>query len=222
MKIRGGLTVEMLRDFAFFDNQSYSLKHLRTFTKDEPLRPHVSLGQTIMDFIASLMIEKKPPKQRKGKEIDIKKDIINLGMIDFVKNDEDEEMKNEEEKKLYTEIIIIFQGKIDYDFAHAACFVRQDNNNLKQLLLLDCKNSAPIYYPKLTEVQKLNEFESVEVKRDIQGEHYYQWNIFCIKKRFKEDENERKLLHNRMLQVPTGEESYSKARMAVGLTLMIE
>jgi len=35
--------------------------------------------------------------------------------------------------------------------------------------------------------------------------------------KFIEDENERKLLHNRMLQVLTGQESYSKARKAVGL-----
>jgi hypothetical protein len=44
VKSRGGLTIGMFEDFAFYDGYSYSLKHLKTFRKEDPLKPGVSIG----------------------------------------------------------------------------------------------------------------------------------------------------------------------------------
>jgi hypothetical protein len=39
------------------------------------------------------------------------------------------------------QLVIVYHGSADYNFAHAACFVRSHNyRKQKQMLLLDCKN----------------------------------------------------------------------------------
>ena len=43
------------------------------------------------------------------------------------------------ELEMYDEIIVVFQGQVNHNYSHAACFVRSgDFKGVKQLTLLDC------------------------------------------------------------------------------------
>ena len=108
------------------------------------------------------MLEKDPQQKKDSKKKLFeennpqKEEQQDVEMMDLEELKRDtEELKNEEEKKAYTEIIMVQQGKIDVNFAHSACFIRKDDCTMKQLLLLDCKNSEPLYYPTVTELQGL-------------------------------------------------------------------
>ena len=106
----------------------------------------------------------------------------------------------------HQEIIIVFRGQKVVDFAHAACFVRNDFGKTRQLLLLDCKNKQPLAYPKMLPDQLLYG-ESVKAKEDLQA-GYYEWDLYFIEKREVEDYEERMKIYNRMMYVLTGEKKY--------------
>jgi len=45
------------------------------------------------------------------------------------------------DKETHKQLVIVYHGSKEVNFAHAACFVRTHNYfNNKQMLLLDCKN----------------------------------------------------------------------------------
>ena len=45
------------------------------------------------------------------------------------------------DKETHKQLVIVYHGNKEVNFAHAACFVRTHNYfNNKQMLLLDCKN----------------------------------------------------------------------------------
>ncbi len=108
----------MLEDFAIFDDFAYSLELIKTFKRGDPLGNANSLGRLIMNYVDDQMLNR-----RKIPDMELKQQLI-----------------------------VVSHGKIDHCFAHASCFVRYDYHNMKkritpQLLLLDCKNSIPLYYP---------------------------------------------------------------------------
>ena len=90
----------------------------------------------------------------------------------------------------YKQLVIVFHGNNEVDFAHAACFVRTHNYfKNRQMLLLDCKNKTPIVCRKRGADQM--EFqESLIVKEDIEAS-YFKWEIFAIERRVVLDEIER-------------------------------
>ena len=45
----------------------------------------------------------------------------------------------------------MLKGKVKTYFQHALCFIRKDFGRRKQLLMMDCKNSKPMVYPKIYE-----------------------------------------------------------------------
>ena len=54
------------------------------------------------------------------------------------------------DEETHNQLVVVFHGNNEVNFAHAACFVRTHNyhNKVKQMLLLDCKNKTPIVCPK--------------------------------------------------------------------------
>jgi hypothetical protein len=45
------------------------------------------------------------------------------------------------DKETHKQLVVVFHGNNEVNFAHAACFVRTHNYfKNKQMLLLDCKN----------------------------------------------------------------------------------
>jgi hypothetical protein len=95
--------------------------------------------------------------------------MIIMGKIDYLMRKTD----------THSAIILVSYGRVNEDFAHAACFIRKDFRGSKQLLLLDCKNEKPLVYPKLLQDQ-LKYDDSVNVKKDIEGESYHRWELYCI------------------------------------------
>ena len=122
------------------------------------------------------------------------------------------------DEETYKDLVIVFHGNNEVNFAHAACFVRtNDYKNSKQMLLLDCKNKTPIVCPKRGGDQMDFE-ESLKIKEDIEAS-YYKWEIYAIERRGVLDEIERLKIHNRMMYVLTGDEQYKKVSQAVGATM---
>jgi len=73
----------------------------------------------------------------------------------------------QEEK--FEELILIYHGSDGINFSHASCFVRTKNfKNNKQLLLLDCKNNAPIICPRKV-TDQFTDWCSLDVFDDIEG-----------------------------------------------------
>lgn len=88
-------------------------------------------------------------------------------------------LDDDDELYVHRALILIFHGSADEEYAHAACFVRKDYRNSKQILLLDCKNSTPIVYPKKYPLQ-VAYGDSVKYKEDIEGGVYHRWDIYAI------------------------------------------
>jgi hypothetical protein len=118
--------------------------------------------------------------------------------------------------ELHKVLILVFHGTFEVDFAHAACFIRKD----KQLLLLDCKNQGLLVYPRRYPSQ--HNYETVNAREDIEGEHYHQWDLYYIEKRVVDDDQERQLLHNRMMKMLTGDSKYGLASMSLNMSKINE
>ena len=119
------------------------------------------------------------------------------------------------DKETYKQLVVVFHGNNEVNFAHAACFVRtNDYKNSKQMLLLDCKNKTPIVCPKRG-ADQMDFEESLKIKEDIEAS-YYKWEIYAIERRVVNDAIERLKIHNRMMYVLTGDEQYQKVSQAVG------
>ncbi len=119
------------------------------------------------------------------------------------------------DEETHKQLVVVFHGNNEVDFAHAACFVRTHNYfKNRQMLLLDCKNKTPIVCPKRGADQM--EFqESLIVKEDIEAS-YFKWEIFAIERRVVVDEIERLKIHNRMMYVLTGDRQYLKESQSIG------
>jgi hypothetical protein len=116
------------------------------------------------------------------------------------------------------QLVIVYHGSADYNFAHAACFVRSHNyRKQKQMLLLDCKNKSPIVCPRLGQDQMWFS-ESLKINEDIVA-GYHMWEIYALERREVVDEMERVRITNRMMYVLTGDQQYqAESLVAGGLT----
>jgi hypothetical protein len=119
------------------------------------------------------------------------------------------------DEETHKQLVVVFHGNNEVDFAHAACFVRTHNYfKNRQMLLLDCKNKTPIVCPKRGADQM--EFqESLIIKEDIEAS-YFKWEIYAIERREVVDEIERLKIHNRMMYVLTGDRQYLKESQSIG------
>ena len=113
--------MDCFTDFAIFGDQSVSVELLRSFRIDDE------------DWIEQLKELKMAPGQF---IIDFAKTFL------FPSADRDE-------SECLKELIIVFRGNFIENYSHAACFVRKDYCNTKQVVLLDCKNSVPLVHPKV-------------------------------------------------------------------------
>jgi len=189
LKSRGGVAIQAHTDFAVHGNETFSFKRIAQFS----LRHINSVNAWNREHGHST----KSP----GRVIsDFVKDLILV-------------------KETHKQLVIVFHGNVDFNFAHAACFVRTHNyRSMKQMLLLDCKNKTPIVCPRLGADQM--EFgESLKIKEDIEAS-YYKWEIYALEKRNVKDETERRRLHNRMMYVLSGDEKYQKDSRAIGLAIV--
>ncbi len=112
LKARGGAPIDCMKDFAIFGDFSLSLKLIKTFHIDG------------IQFQEEMLRKKLTP----GKMI---LRYIAKRMLPGPTDDPSE---------FYNELIIVFRGNYQHSYAHAACFVRKDFQNTKQLIFLDCKN----------------------------------------------------------------------------------
>ena len=111
LKARGGVAIQALTDFAIKGATAYSFTRLTGFSLQNILKKNQDCKR--------LGIEPKSP----GRLI-----------YDYVK-------KLILDEETHHQLVIVFHGSADYNFAHAACFVRSHNyRKQKQMLLLDCKN----------------------------------------------------------------------------------
>ena len=189
LKSRGGVAIQALTNFAIHGNETFSFKRIAQFS----LR-HIN-------GVNAWRRERGLSTKSPGRVIaDFAKDLILV-------------------KETHKQLVLVFHGNVDFDFAHAACFVRTHNyRNMKQMLLLDCKNKTPIVCPRLGADQMEFE-ESLKIKEDVEAS-YYKWEIYALEKRMVKDETERRRLHNRMMYVLSGEEKYQNDSRAIGLAIV--
>jgi hypothetical protein len=185
LKSRGGVAIQALTDFAIHDGRTYSFKRIAQFSRTRINRVNA--------FRKDLGLTTNSP----GKVV-----------ADYVK-------KLILDEETHKQLVVVFHGNVDFNFAHAACFVRTLNyRSMKQMLLLDCKNKTPIVCPRLGADQMQFE-ESLKIKEDIEAS-YYKWEIFALERREVEDDIERRKIHNRMMYVLTGDRQYQKESQAIG------
>ena len=116
----------------------------------------------------------------------------------------------------HTKLLVVLKGSKYVHFQHAICFIRKDFKKLKQLLMMDCKNSGPCVYPTIHSDQVwYKEEDKVDARMDLYDDVYYAADIYTLSERPVEGE-EKRILENRMNCVLTGEEKYWKDSNAIG------
>ena len=90
------------------------------------------------------------------------------------------------------------------------------------MVLLDSKNSAPLYHP-LPPSSGHKNFYPIEVLKDIQDERrtYFKWQVLEVTSS-KVEICKAMVLQNRMMHMLTGEEKYLKENKMVGNKLLTE
>ena len=85
------------------------------------------------------------------------------------------------------------------------------------MLMLDCKNPGPCYYPRrYSEQVHFQHSDKVKPKEDLMdNDVYHAADIYTLSKRHVEG-TEKRRLENRMMWVLTGEEQYLKNSEAIG------
>ena len=123
-------------------------------------------------------------------------------------------------QELHTRLLVILKGNRKVQFQHALCFIRKDfvNNrrSCKQMLMLDCKNTGPCFYPRMyAEQLHFKHDERVNAKKDLEDGVYHSADIYTLSARPVTGEEKRKL-ENRMRWVLTGGEEHWKDSNANG------
>ena len=122
----------------------------------------------------------------------------------------------------HTKLLVVLKGSKYVNFQHAICFIRKDFNKLKQLLMMDCKNSGPCVYHTFHKDQLgYTEEDKVDAKKDLYDNVYYAADIYTLRERPVEGE-EKRILENRMNWVLTGEEKYWQDSKAIGREICVE
>ena len=118
-KMKGGLPMECMRDFAVDDDFVYSFDILQSFDYFPMMESNSEVkdycpGKEVLFFIKSLMLPQKEFTQY-----------------------------------AHTKLLVVLKGKASKYFQHALCFIRKDFGHRKQLLMMDCKNVKPCVYPQI-------------------------------------------------------------------------
>jgi len=184
---RQGMPIKIFKDFLIFENMSYSLEFMKTFSKElaRAKGDGIPACDSVMEFVKNKMLPS----------------TTSVAV----------------EEILEKVLIMVMYGSDEVAFKHAACFVRKDYKNTKQLLLLDCKNQKPIVFPKRYADQYQYCDESLNAFDDIEGKGvYYRWDIYCIRRRQVESKLEEHYLFNKMMKMLTGDEKYGKDFKRIG------
>jgi hypothetical protein len=88
-------------------------------------------------------------------------------------------------KDNHDKILVILKGQRNVEFQHALCFIRKDfvttKRSNKQMLMLDCKNTGPCYYPRIYPDQlEFGPGDRVEAKKDLWDGVYYAADIYAL------------------------------------------
>ena len=85
------------------------------------------------------------------------------------------------------------------------------------MLMLDCKNAGPCFYPRMYSVQvHFQSTDKVNPKEDLMDNNvYHAADIYTLSKRHVEG-TEKRRLENRMMWILTGEEQYWQDSKAIG------
>ena len=85
------------------------------------------------------------------------------------------------------------------------------------MLMLDCKNPGPCFYPRMySEQVQFEAGDKVKAKDDLMYKDvYHAADIYTLSKRHVEG-TEKRRLENRMMWILTGEEQYLKDSEAIG------
>ena len=129
-------------------------------------------------------------------------------------------------QELHTRLLVILKGNRRVEFQHALCFIRKDfvNNrrSCKQMLMLDCKNTGPCFYPRMyAEQLHFKHDDRVNAKKDLEDGVYHSADIYTLSARSVEG-REKRVLENRMKWVLTGEDKYWKDSEAIGNEAAVE
>ena len=124
------------------------------------------------------------------------------------------------EQQNHDKILVILKGKRNVVFQHALCFIRKDfvtsKRTCKQMLMMDCKNTAPCYYPRLCPDQlQFSPEDRVNAKKDLEDGVYFAADIYALTTRDVLG-NEHRRLKNRMEWILTGAEEHWKDSEALG------
>ena len=89
------------------------------------------------------------------------------------------------EQHNHDKILVILKGQRLVEFQHALCFIRKDfvttKRSNKQMLMLDCKNTGPCYYPRIYPDQlEFGPGDRVEAKKDLWDGVYYAADIYAL------------------------------------------
>ena len=123
-------------------------------------------------------------------------------------------------QELHTRLLVILKGNRKVQFQHALCFIRKDfvNNrrSCKQMLMLDCKNTGPCFYPRMyAEQLHFKHDDRVNAKKDLEDGVYHSADIYTLSARPVAGEEKRKL-ENRMKWILTGQEEFGRDSIAIG------
>ena len=80
--------------------------------------------------------------------------------------------RNMIEERRCRELMILYHGTFWESFGHAARFMRRDYDTVKQVLLLESKNTLAMVYPSRLPTQDVTH-ESFDGKEDIEGQFYH-------------------------------------------------
>ena len=122
-------------------------------------------------------------------------------------------------------ILVILKGNRVVEFQHALCFIRKDfvtsKRSYKQMLMLDCKNTGPCYYPRLYPDQlQFSPEDRVNAKKDLEDGVYFAADIYALTTRAVVGKEQRRL-KNRMEWILTGGEEHWKDSKAIGPEIMV-
>jgi hypothetical protein len=120
----------------------------------------------------------------------------------------------------HDKILVILKGKRNVVFQHAICFIRKEfvtsKRSYKQMLMMNCKNTAPCYYPRLYPDQlQFSPEDKVSAKKDLEDGVYFAADIYALTTRDVVAQEQRRL-KNRMQWILTGAEEHWKDSKAIG------
>ena len=90
------------------------------------------------------------------------------------------------------------------------------------MLMLDCKNPGPCFYPRrYSEQVHFQPTDKVNPKEDLMDKDvYHAADIYYLSKRHVEG-TEKRILENRMMWILTGEKQYWQDSKAIGCEAMV-